>query len=116
MLAKLGARVHSVDRSPIDPRLLARPNVEFKTGNAFTLKPGDFGDLDSFCCDVICNPAKLWAWLEPWLAEGSVKHFVVTVKMKGDDIDWETLDRFAAVPRSRLLHLHHNKHELTWLL
>ncbi len=23
--------------------------------------------------------------------------------------------RFAAIPGSRLLHLHHNKHELTWI-
>lgn len=115
VLAELGATVHSVDRSPLDPRLLSRKNVKFRTGNAFALKPGDFGALDWFCCDVICYPQKLWTWLEPWLAAGTVAHFVVTVKFKGKEIDWETLDRFAAVPGSRLVHLHHNKHELTWL-
>jgi 23S rRNA (cytidine2498-2'-O)-methyltransferase len=116
VLAELGARVHSVDKAPLDVRVSSRPNVEFKTGNAFALKPGDFGPLDWFCCDVICYPAKLWTWLEPWIAAGTVKRFVVTVKMQGKEIDWETLDRFAAVPGSRLVHLHHNKHELTWLL
>lgn len=115
VLAELGATVHSVDRAPLDPRIASRPNVRFQTGNAFALKPGDFGALDWLCCDVICYPAKLWDWLEAWLGAGTVKHFVVTVKMQGRDIDWETLDRFASVPGSRLLHLHHNKHELTWL-
>lgn len=115
VLAELGALVHSVDRAPLDPRVASRPNVRFSTGNAFSLRPADFGALDWFCCDVICYPAKLWTWLEPWLSAGTVRHFVVTVKMQGNEIDWETLDRFAAVPRSRLVHLHHNKHELTWL-
>jgi 23S rRNA (cytidine2498-2'-O)-methyltransferase len=26
-----------------------------------------------------------------------------------------TAQRFAAIPDSRLIHLHHNKHELTWI-
>ena len=115
VLAELGATVHSVDRAPLDPRVAARPNVVFRTGNAFALRPNDFGALDWFCCDVICYPEKLWAWLEPWIAAGTVAHFVVTVKMQGPVVDWGTLDRFAGVPGSRLVHLHHNKHELTWL-
>jgi 23S rRNA (cytidine2498-2'-O)-methyltransferase len=45
-----------------------------------------------------------------------VRRFIVTVKMQGPQPDWDTLDRFAAVPGSQLVHLHHNKHELTWLL
>jgi 23S rRNA (cytidine2498-2'-O)-methyltransferase len=115
VLAELGATVHSIDRAPVDPRVSSRPNVTFRTGNAFALQPGDFGPLDWFCSDVICYPAKLWDWLEPWIAAGTVKHFVITVKMQGKDIDWGTLDRFAGVRGSRLVHLHHNKHELTWL-
>jgi 23S rRNA (cytidine2498-2'-O)-methyltransferase len=115
VLAELGATVHSVDRAPLDPRVSARPNVLFRTGNAFALRPEDFGPLDWFCCDVICYPAKLWDWLQPWLAAGTVRNFVVTVKMQGRDIDWDTLGRFAAVPGSRLVHLNANKHELTWL-
>ena len=115
VLAETGALVHSVDRSPLDPRVSSRPNVKFRTANAFNLKPGDFGPLDWFCCDVICYPAKLWAWIEPWIESGLVKHFVVTVKMQGNEVDWKTLDRIAAIPGGRLVHLHHNKHELTWL-
>ena len=29
--------------------------------------------------------------------------------------DFEVMQAFAAIPGSRLLHLHHNKHELTWV-
>lgn len=116
VLAETGALVHSVDRAPLDPRVARRENVRFRTGNAFTLKPTDFGPLDWFCCDVICYPAKLWSWLEPWIASSAAKHYIVTVKMQGTAVDWVTLDRFANVPGSRLVHLHHNKHELTWIL
>lgn len=115
VLAETGALVHSVDRAELDSRVSQRANVKFQTGNAFSLRPADFGPLDWFCCDVICYPEKLWAWLEPWILSGTATHFVVTVKMQGKQIDWETLDKFAAVPGSRLLHLHHNKHEVTWL-
>ena len=115
VLAETGAAVQAIDRAPLDASVAARLNVRFSTGNAFALKPQDFGPLDWFCSDVVCYPAKLWSWLEPWIASDLVKNFVVTVKFQGADVDWETLDRFASVPGSRLVHLHHNKHELTWL-
>jgi len=116
VLSGLGARVISVDKAPLDQRLHEAPGLEFRLGSAFALKPADLGPLDWFFCDVICYPKRLWSWLEPWLAAGTVRRFVVTVKMQGQVPDWETLDRFAAVPGARLVHLHHNKHELTWLL
>lgn len=115
VLAEAGAAVRAIDRSPLDAAVSAHPNVQFSTGDAFALKPSDLGPLDWFCSDVVCYPAKLWSWLEPWIASGAVKNFVVTVKFQGKHIDWDTLDRFASVPGSRLLHLHHNKHELTWM-
>jgi 23S rRNA (cytidine2498-2'-O)-methyltransferase len=115
VLAETGAQVRAVDRAPLDSSLTVRSTVESSIGNAFTLKPADFGPLDWFCSDVVCYPAKLWTWLEPWIESGTVKNFVVTVKFQGKETDWETLDRFAAVPGSRLVHLHHNKHELTWM-
>jgi 23S rRNA (cytidine2498-2'-O)-methyltransferase len=39
---------------------------------------------------------------------------VCTLKFQGPT-DHETARRFAAIPGSRLMHLHHNKHELTWI-
>ena len=39
---------------------------------------------------------------------------ICTVKMQGS-IDWRLIEKFAALPDSRLVHLNYNKHELTWL-
>jgi 23S rRNA (cytidine2498-2'-O)-methyltransferase len=91
-------------------------NLFFRTGNAFALQPTEFPEVTWLLSDVICYPSKLWDWLQPWLTQSKVKNFVVTVKMQGKDCDWPTLAKFAGVEGSRLLHLPHNKHELTWLL
>jgi 23S rRNA (cytidine2498-2'-O)-methyltransferase len=39
---------------------------------------------------------------------------IFTIKLQGAT-DHDVTRRFAAIPGSRLLHLHHNKHELTWI-
>jgi 23S rRNA (cytidine2498-2'-O)-methyltransferase len=43
-----------------------------------------------------------------------VRRFVCSVKFQGPT-DFEVMRDFIAIPGSRLLHLHHNKHELTWI-
>ncbi len=55
----------------------------------------------------------LLALVERWLAAGTCRNFVCTVKFQGPT-DHETARRFAAIPGSQLRHLFHNKHELTW--
>jgi 23S rRNA (cytidine2498-2'-O)-methyltransferase len=35
--------------------------------------------------------------------------------MQGERYDRRTTDLFAAVPGGRVVHLWHNKHELTWI-
>jgi 23S rRNA (cytidine2498-2'-O)-methyltransferase len=35
--------------------------------------------------------------------------------MQGSSFDRATTDRFEAIPGSRVLHLWHNRHELTWI-
>jgi 23S rRNA (cytidine2498-2'-O)-methyltransferase len=50
------------------------------------------------------------AWRESDLA----RRMVCTIKFQGET-DMGTAGAFAAIPGSRLLHLHHNKHELTWI-
>jgi 23S rRNA (cytidine2498-2'-O)-methyltransferase len=47
------------------------------------------------------------------MASGRVRNFVCTIKFQGET-DHETARRFAQIPGSRVMHLHHNKHELTW--
>jgi 23S rRNA (cytidine2498-2'-O)-methyltransferase len=72
------------------------------------------GPVDWLFCDVVCYPKRLLTLVQKWLAAGSVRRFVCTLKFQGAT-DFETAQRFAAIPGSRLMHLHHNKHELTWL-
>jgi len=114
VLAGLGARVVSVDRADIDARIAAMPGVEFQRRDAFTLKPEEVGPIDWFCSDVICYPPRLYDWVGRWLDSGLCRNFVCTIKMQGE-ADRETTALFAAIPGSEVVHLHHNKHELTWI-
>jgi 23S rRNA (cytidine2498-2'-O)-methyltransferase len=116
-LARLGADVLAVDRAPLDPGIAALPGVEYVRHDAFTLKPEDTGPVDWLFCDVACYPPRLYQWIEKWLASGLCENFVCTIKMQGgtDGLDFETPRRFAAIPGGEVVHLYHNKHELTWM-
>lgn len=113
-LAGLGAKVVSVDKAALDPAIAALPNVEVRRESAFGLDPAAFGPVDWLCCDVICYPERLLGMVRRWLAAGTVRNFVCTLKFQGPT-DHATAREFAAIPGSRLLHLAQNKHELTWL-
>jgi 23S rRNA (cytidine2498-2'-O)-methyltransferase len=115
-----------VDRAPLDDAVAAMPSVTFIKHNAFTLKPEDIGPLDWLFCDVACYPPRLYDWIEKWLTSGLCKNFVCTIKMQGKvdagedsgeiaEPDFDTPRRFAAIPGSQVVHLYHNKHELTWM-
>jgi 23S rRNA (cytidine2498-2'-O)-methyltransferase len=114
-LATLGARVISVDKAPIDSSVAAMSGVEVRQESAFALDPRALGPVDWLFSDVVCYPARLLRLVERWLDAGTCRHFVCTLKFQGAT-DHETARRFTAIPGSRLLHLHHNKHELTWML
>lgn len=109
VLAQLGAAVTAVDKAPLDPRIAALPNVDQVIDSAFALEPRP---VDWLVCDVIAYPARTLALLERWLP--FARHVVCTIKFQGDT-DHDTADRIAALPGVRLVHLHHNKHELTAL-
>lgn len=113
VLANLGARVFAVDKADLAPNVTAMPNVEHCRGSAFGLDPRMIGSVDWLFSDVICYPERLLAMVERWLEQGECRRFVCTVKFQGQT-DFGIMERFRAIPGSRLLHLHHNKHELTW--
>lgn len=123
-LANLGARVLAVDRAPLEDRVAAMDGVEYLRHDAFTLNPEDIGPVDWLFCDAACYPQRLYQWIEKWLASGLCGNFVCTLKMQGvlhetgtvPGVDFETPRRFAAIPGSMIVHLWHNKHELTWML
>jgi len=109
VLAELGAEVVSVDKAPLAPRVAARPNVEYRGESAFGLEP--FA-VDWLFSDVICYPTRLLTLVERWRA--FAPRMVCTLKFQGET-DHAAAAAFAAIEGSRLLHLSHNRHELTWL-
>jgi len=119
VLASLGASVLSVDRAPIEPHIAAMPGVEYCQGSGFGFDPrvagGPGARVDWLCSDMACYPARLYELVRRWLDADACRNFVCTLKCQGD-ADFETIQAFAAIPGSRVMHLAHNKHELTWAL
>lgn len=111
VLQQLGAEVIAVDRAPLDPCISRSPQVISLKKDAFTLGPQDFPEVQWLFSDVICYPSKLFDWLQPWIA--SNVNLICTLKFQGE-IEKSVIQDFARVPGSILLHLFHNKHELTW--
>ncbi len=114
VLHETGARVIAIDKAPLDPRIAALPRLEYRQQSAFALAPEEIGPVDWLCSDVICYPQRLLKYVRRWLDSGLARHFICTLKFQGPT-DHATAREFAAIPGSRLLHLHHNKHELTWI-
>ena len=112
-LQQMGARVISVDKAPLAPEIACLPGIEHRQESAFALDPRTVGLVDWVFFDVVCYPGRLLALIERWLAAGTCRNFVCTIKFQGPT-DHDTARRFAAVPGSQLRHLFHNKHELTW--
>lgn len=108
VLQNLGARVVAVDKAPLAPRVAKLPGVACRQESAFGLQPEA---TDWLFSDVICEPARLLKLVARWLP--AAPNIVCTLKFKGAT-DHATARAFAAIPGSRLLHLHHNRHELTW--
>ncbi|MCR6629796.1 MAG: hypothetical protein NVV74_06940 [Magnetospirillum sp.] len=115
VIASLGAQVISVDKAPLDPRIAAMPNISVRQESAFGLDPRAVGPVDWLFSDIICYPERLLGLVERWRATGLVRNFLCTIKFQGET-DFATARAFAAIPDSRLFHLFHNKHELTWVL
>jgi 23S rRNA (cytidine2498-2'-O)-methyltransferase len=114
VLLALGAQVDVVDRAPLDPRLSGHPRLEFREGSAFGLDPRAAGRCDWLFSDVVCYPERLAALVRRWLDAGVTERLICTVKLQGRRSE-PALDALAALPGARLVHLHHNKHELTFV-
>jgi 23S rRNA (cytidine2498-2'-O)-methyltransferase len=115
VLARLGAAVVAVDKAPLDPRVATMPGVEWRGESAFAIEPESIGPVDWLFSDIICYPSRLLRLVERWRASGLVRNFVCTLKFQGET-DHESAAAFAALPGAQVLHLHHNKHELTFML
>jgi 23S rRNA (cytidine2498-2'-O)-methyltransferase len=112
VLASLGAEVLSVDRAPLEPSIAAMKGVHFKKGDAFQVKPANASPADWLCSDVICAPEKLLELVKEWVEARAAEHFVCTLKFQGE-ADPAVVEEFARL--GKVVHLFHNKHELTFI-
>ncbi|HTR84110.1 MAG TPA: SAM-dependent methyltransferase [Reyranella sp.] len=115
VLAKLGAKVVAIDKAPLDPKVAALPGVEWRGESAFGLDPASIGPVDWLFSDVISYPPRLLRLVERWRESGLARNFVCTIKFQGET-DRATAAAFAGIPGAAVVHLHHNKHELTFML
>lgn len=113
LLARLGASVTAVDRAPLDDQVADMAGVTWRRASAFGLDPAVDGPVDWLCSDVIAYPDKLLALVERWIAADAAAAIVCTIKFQGHT-DHAIVRRFAALPDAHVVHLHHNKHELTF--
>jgi 23S rRNA (cytidine2498-2'-O)-methyltransferase len=113
VLANLGAEVVSVDKAPLAPAVAALANVRMLNASAFALGPKDVGGVDWLFSDVICYPERLYRLVNGWIDAAACRRIVATIKFQGAT-DFAQQRRFAEIPGASVVHLHHNKHELTF--
>jgi 23S rRNA (cytidine2498-2'-O)-methyltransferase len=111
VLASLGATVTAVDKAPLAPTVAAMAGVRERRDSAFGLPPEP---VDWLCSDVIAYPDRLLALVRRWIDTGAARHIVCTIKFQGPT-DHEAAEAFAAIAGGQVVHLFHNKHELTFL-
>ena len=114
VLAKLGCQVTSVDKANLDPEIAKLLQIKFIKASAFGLNPRDFPQMDWIFSDVICKPEKLLELVIQWLTVFPDANYVCTIKLQGDT-DHAVVRKFQDIPDSTVMHLTHNKHELTWI-
>jgi 23S rRNA (cytidine2498-2'-O)-methyltransferase len=110
-LATLGARVTAVDKAPLTPSVAAMANVTERPESAFGLSPEP---VDWLCSDVVAYPDRLLALVRRWIDAGAARRIICTIKFQGPT-DHDSAEAFAAIPGGQVVHLFHNKHELTFL-
>lgn len=113
VLAKLAKQVTAYDRSPLDPRVQALPNVIFKAQDAFKIKLGEYPNYSWVLSDVVCYPEKLYEFVKNLISEFPEKKYVFTIKFQGKANQRDIISKFASLP-GQIIHLSQNKHELTW--
>ena len=109
-IAQLGATVTAIDKAPLAPNVAAMPNVTLRQGSAFAMEPEP---VDWLFSDIIAYPDRLLTMVQTWIGSGLVGRVVCTIKFQGET-DHNAADAFAALDGAQVMHLFHNKHELTF--
>lgn len=112
VMQSFGGEVIAVDKAPLEKRIADLPGVSVKLESAFGLNPVELPEIHWFFSDIICYPSKLLELVRRWEAVG-VKNFVCTLKFQAET-DFDSTDRFIQEFGGKVVHQHHNKHEVTW--
>jgi 23S rRNA (cytidine2498-2'-O)-methyltransferase len=114
VMHSLGAEVYAVDKAALDPHIASLPNLNYLQQSAFALDPAAFPQaVDWLLCDVACYPKRTFELITHWLQSGKAKQYIFTIKLQGET-DFDALKDFAEIPNARVIHLFHNKHEVTF--
>lgn len=114
ILAQFGAHIIACDRAPLDEKIARSPHIDFIQGDAFKLTPDKIGPIDWLFSDVICYPEKLYDYLMIWMNAKACKNFICTIKFQGE-IDLTIPKKLLEIEKAQVIHLYHNKHELTFI-
>ena len=112
VLAECGAEVLAFDRAPLAPALMKNSLVKFQKADAFAITAKDVGSVDWLFSDLIADADKLVALIHKWNTKDVRKGLVVTLKFKGET-RFDLIENLQKIPGARVLHLWHNKHEVT---
>jgi 23S rRNA C2498 (ribose-2'-O)-methylase RlmM len=126
VMRRLGCFVIAVDRSEIDPKLMADECVNFVKGDAFAFSPSsqEMSDERRECwmiSDVIAYPDRVTDLLKRWCQMDWACYLVVTMKFQGDTPAFDDVDCAIDIVRShnydcRVKHFFNNKNEVTFML
>lgn len=111
--ASLGAEVVSIDRAALAPQVLATGRVAHRCGDAFGLGAEQVGEVQWILSDLAAYPERLLELARYWADARPKANMIFTIKLQGPP-DPAAYRAFLAIPGSRVMHLSHNKHELTW--
>ncbi|MFT3869065.1 MAG: SAM-dependent methyltransferase [Nibricoccus sp.] len=119
--AKRGARVIAVDNGPLKGGALDNALIEHRREDAFRFQPAQGEVIDWLFCDLVEEPHHVMRNLiEPWIAQGWCRRFVVILKF--GRVDPVALLREISAPGGvlatrtsglRIRHLYHDREEFT---
>jgi 23S rRNA (cytidine2498-2'-O)-methyltransferase len=114
VMQSLGATVTAVDKALLDPKVASLPRVFFLQQSAFALDPATLDNsYEWVLSDIACYPDRAYNLITKWIASGKAKHMIFTIKLQGKT-SLATIEKFQAIPNSRLINMFYNKHEVTF--
>ncbi len=114
VMQSLGTKVTAVDKALLDPKIANRAGVTFLQQSAFALDPATLeAPFDWVLSDIACYPERAYGLIMKWIESKKAKQMIFTIKLQGS-VDMAIIKQFQAIPNAQLIHMHYNKHEVTF--